>query len=130
MEQSRIKHLELIQAVIARLAGNSFTIKNIAVTVTTGVLAAAAALKEPRIIWLALIPLIMCWGLDTYYLRRERMFRALFDIERQQAGESDFNMRADVYKRSVSIRSTIRSPSIIWLYLPLIILVLFAWRVS
>jgi hypothetical protein len=86
MEQSRIKQLELIQGVIARLAGHSSPSK--VLLSRTGVIGAAARLKRGDIVWPA-DPLADVLGLDAFYLRREKMFRALYDVERQNDGEAD-----------------------------------------
>jgi hypothetical protein len=60
MEQSRIKQLELIQGVIARLTGHSSPSK--VLLSRTGVIGAAARLKRGDIVWPALIHLLTCWG--------------------------------------------------------------------
>jgi hypothetical protein len=80
---NRIKHMELIQAVISRLANNSFLIKGWAVTVASAFLGLAVSRSEARLAWIALAPVILFWGLDAYFLYAERLFRGLYDQVRK-----------------------------------------------
>jgi len=82
----QVKHLEMLQAVITRMAQNSFALKGWSVTIVAGILALGVAAGNARIVWLALVPALAFWGLDGYYLRQERLFRKLYDRVRKQAG--------------------------------------------
>lgn len=76
---NRIKHMELIQAVIARLANSSFLIKGWAVTVASGFLGFAVSRNEARLGWFALAPILLFGALDAYFLYAERLFRGLYE---------------------------------------------------
>ncbi len=77
-DASRIKHLEMIQAVISRLAGNGFLMKGWAVAVA-GVFFGFAVNKDSwQLSLVAMLPTSVFWGLDAYLLRAERMFRELY----------------------------------------------------
>ena len=78
-DANRLKHLELIQAVISRLAGNSFVVKGWAITVAAAFFGFALSGDSARLAGAALVPIIAFWILDTYFLRSERLFRALYD---------------------------------------------------
>jgi hypothetical protein len=78
MSSERMKHLEFVQAVIARLAGNSFQIKTFTVTLVAALFALAAKETSKNYAIIALLPAAMFWGLDAYFLRQERLFRALY----------------------------------------------------
>lgn len=82
MTSDQIKHLEFIQAVINRLAGNSFTVKSWTIALVSGMLAFAAKDSNPNFAILAFFPALCLWGLDAYYLRQERIFRKLYDAAR------------------------------------------------
>ena len=73
------KHLEFIQSIVARMAGNSFLLKGWSVTVTSGLFALSAKDNNPVFAFVALFPSLVFWGLDAYYLRQERLFRKLYD---------------------------------------------------
>ena len=83
LDPNQVKHLELVQAVIGRLAGNSFLIKGWSVTVVGAFLGFAVTREEPDLVRVSLLPLALFWGLDTYFLRAERLFRVLYDRVRQ-----------------------------------------------
>jgi hypothetical protein len=89
-----LKHLEFIQAVIARLAGNSFLIKGWALTVTGAFYGFAVHGSDWRLAALGLLPAMTFWGLDGYFLRQERLFRSLYNAVRKDDGGVDaFCMR-------------------------------------
>jgi hypothetical protein len=87
----KVKHLELIQGVVNRLAGNSFLIKGWSVTLTSALFALAAARSDRRFVLLSYFPVMMFWILDSYFLYQERLFRKLYDQVRA-ASTSDFSM--------------------------------------
>jgi len=73
------KHLELLQGVINRLSNNSFLLKGWSVTLVAGLMSLAAKGTERRFAIVAYLPIVAFWLLDAYYLRQERLFRALYD---------------------------------------------------
>jgi hypothetical protein len=76
----RRKHYELIQAVITRLATASFQVKGWTVTITTALLGVIVAAKLPSwVALLGLVPTLLFWFLDAYYLQQERLFRSLYN---------------------------------------------------
>jgi hypothetical protein len=93
-EGNRVKHLEMIQAVVARLASNSFLIKGWAVTVSGAFLGFAIGNKEWALAVAGLLPILLFWWLDGYFLRAERMFRDLHDAVRATHTIEPFYMAA------------------------------------
>lgn len=78
-DDQRVKHLEIVQAVITRLGQNSFAVRGWSVTLVSVLFALIAAKDAPPLATLvALVPTIVFWGLDAYYLRHERLFRKLY----------------------------------------------------
>lgn len=99
---NKMKHLEFIQAVITRMAGNSFLIKGWAVTIVAAIFALAAAGGKPSIIPVAYLPVIVFWTLDGYFLRQERLYRKLYDAVRVLEEEQiDFSLNASIYSDQV-----------------------------
>lgn len=80
-----LEHLKLIQAVITRLAGNSFVLKGWAVTLVTGLAALAKADGNDDIAWISLGVLVVFALLDAYYLALERMFRRFYEQQARTA---------------------------------------------
>jgi hypothetical protein len=76
----QMKRLDHLQGIIQRLAGNSFLIKGWAVTLVSAVL--GFALKDATtspLAYLAIVPILLFWGLDAYYLAAERNVRKLYN---------------------------------------------------
>ena len=84
LEPNRLKHLDFIQSVIGRLAGNSFVIKGWAITVAAAIFGFALNSSNTLLVVAAVIPTVAFWVLDTYFLRTERLFRALYDEVRSK----------------------------------------------
>jgi hypothetical protein len=74
-----VKHLEMIQAVIARMGQNSFFVKGWSIALVTATLAVASQQLSVGVSLLALFPASCFWYLDAYYLRQERLYRRLFN---------------------------------------------------
>ena len=90
----KITHLQMLQAVISRMAGNSFLLKGWSVTLVSAMFALAAAKTNIYFIYLAYFPVLTFWTLDGYFLRQERLFRALYDQVRLLRDDQpvDFSM--------------------------------------
>lgn len=91
--EPKIAHLQMVQGVINRMAGNSFLIKGWSVTLVAALFALAAAEANTLFVYLAYFPSIAFWALDAYFLRQERLFRKLYDHVRQvPESDIDFGM--------------------------------------
>ncbi|WKT89084.1 hypothetical protein QYR02_16855 [Microbacterium maritypicum] len=75
----RIKHLEFLQATIARQAAHSFAVKGWSLTVAAALFAYTATHLEWWLSLIALVPPVVFAGLDAFYLRQERLFRQLYN---------------------------------------------------
>lgn len=75
----QFKRLEMVQAIISRLANNGATLKNYCITLTTAICGFTVTLQRPLVAFLALLPIVVFALLDAQFLRVERRFRALFD---------------------------------------------------
>jgi hypothetical protein len=71
-------HLSLQQAVINRLAGNSASCKTWCVTLVSAIVVVVAEHQRSNLLFTALIPIILFFGLDAYYLGLERSFRSAY----------------------------------------------------
>lgn len=81
----RIKHLEMIQAVVSRLGGNAFLVKGWAITIGGAFYGFAVSRNDAQLALVGLVPVAIFWGLDAYFLHAERLFRELYD--RVRAGD-------------------------------------------
>jgi hypothetical protein len=95
IDSGRLKHLEILQQVITRMATNSFLVKGWSVTLLSAIFAIAAS-KDGlhQIVWVGFLPLVMFWMLDGFFLRQERLYRKLWEGVCAQAQDTptDFNM--------------------------------------
>ena len=93
MMDEKLKHLELIQGVVNRLATDSFRLKGWTVVLVSALIVLLVREGHMEIAPVALAPVIVFWGLDGYFLWQERLFRALYDNVRQlDTSEIDFSM--------------------------------------
>jgi hypothetical protein len=102
MNDHTIKHMELIQAVITRMAQNSFALKGWSVIIVAALFALSSSEADGRFAVLALFPALMFWGLDAYYLRQERLFRKLYDAVRGDNPPAPFTMNTSPYVGQVA----------------------------
>lgn len=99
---NKIRHLELIQAAINRMAGNSFLIKGWCITLVSALLGLVAKDNDKKFIVVVFFPALMFWLLDAYFLRQERLFRQKYkEITKSTDEFSDFSMDVSTIERQV-----------------------------
>ena len=92
--ENKLKHLEMVQSVINRMANNSFMLKGWAVTLVAGIFVLAGKDTDKLYFLVAYIPVIVFWGLDSYYLLQERLYRGLYEkVRLSEESEIDFSLR-------------------------------------
>lgn len=93
--ENKIRHLEMIQGVINRMAANSFSLKGWAVTLVAGIFVLAGKDTDKLYFLVAYIPVIVFWGLDAYYLLQERLYRSLYEkVRLTDENNIDFSLKA------------------------------------
>lgn len=95
----KLKHLDFIQAIINRMARNSFMLKGWSVILVSAVFALIAT-KDAKLIFIAFayFPVFMFWILDGYFLWQERLFRKLYDHVRiMDESNIDFSMDTSAF---------------------------------
>jgi hypothetical protein len=123
----RVKHLEMLQSLITRMAGYGASFKSYCITVATAVIGFAFTLHRPAIAALALLPVIAFGVADAQYLRVERRFRDVFNLVRKEGWDTlpsfDINLASTPEQ---SFLNAVTSWSIVWFYAPLAVGVLLA----
>ncbi|KKT81087.1 MAG: hypothetical protein A2925_04810 [Candidatus Yanofskybacteria bacterium RIFCSPLOWO2_01_FULL_44_22] len=127
--EKKLKHLEFIQNVISRMAGNLFYLRGWVITLVAGVLVLLTQTDSGQlpIIFLSLV-IVLFWGYDAYFLALERMYRNLYDKVRQMKEEDiDFSMDINEFKKykKNSIVFCIFSPTLRYFYGPLLLATLY-----
>ncbi|MFN8028024.1 MAG: hypothetical protein U0W40_17165 [Acidimicrobiia bacterium] len=115
-DPDKIKHLEFIEAVVSRQATNSFLVKGWALTVALALYGFSAAHLNWYLAALGLVPVLVFWLLDSYFLRQERLFRCLYDEVRQPDSEVElFSLNAQAYTADPrnSLKSCFKSQTLV-----------------
>ena len=101
--EKKLKHLEMLQNIIDRMADNSFSLKGWSVVLVSALFALAASGSNTHFVYLAYLPSIMFWILDGYFLWQERLFRKLYDrVRTASESEIDFSMDTSSVRGEVS----------------------------
>ncbi len=91
--EKMIKHLEMIQSVVARLSQHSFRLKTLALIQVAAILLAFSSAEDRVLLTLAPIAALFLWALDARFLSEERAYRRHYDNVRKLADEQvDFAM--------------------------------------
>lgn len=100
--ESKIEHLKLIQGIITRMNTNSYQIKGWTITLVSALLALYANSRKVTYIFIALIPVLIFWFLDSYYLQQECKFRELYkeivNTDHYGTDIKEFEIPIDKYK--------------------------------
>jgi len=130
-----IKTMEMYQTIITRMAANSAACKQWCIPLVTAILVFAVKEKTYHLIWLTLIPVLICYCLDAYYLMLENRFRAGFNqaaakIAQQTFAQADlFNLSPAGSKRQLLLKA-FTSPATWPVYLGLLALLIIAFKLS
>ena len=99
MMESKLKHLEFIQNVIARMGSNSFFIKGWAITLVSALFALAAKDANENYVLISYVILPVFWVLDGFFLSKERKYRYLFnEVAAKAENAIDFKMDTSSFK--------------------------------
>ena len=124
--KKKLKHLEFIQNIITRMNTNSFQLKGLTVTIVAAFIGLYVSTQNISFIFLGILPTIIFWFLDTYYLQQERKFRGVYN---DAAGITNINevrlfeMPIKEYKGGdFCFFRVFFSKTIFWLYFTIIVL--------
>src|SRR5215831_20528454 len=113
----RVKHLEMLQGLITRMAGYGASFKSYCITVTTAVIGFAFTLHRPAVAAIALLPVVAFAIADAHYLRVERRFRGLFNVVRNESWDVVPSFEINLNRAPPeAFLSAAASWSIVWFY--------------
>ena len=126
-------HLNILQDVIRRMAGNSASCKNWCVVLVAAMLVLVARTDTPDYALLALLPTLLLGALDAYYLALEQVFRHSYNdfVRKLHNGEVALT---DLYQvrpgRPVGqqLRVSLRSTAVWPFYGMLAVAILLVWK--
>ena len=94
--ENKLKHLELIQNIITRMANNSFLLKGWNITILAALIGLNGNGLDGKTIFIGFVLTLAFWILDAYYLTQERIFREHYDEVRIKSEDKiDFSMKFD-----------------------------------
>jgi len=130
--EAKIRHLEMVQGVITRMATNSFLLKGWAVTLVAGIFMLAVKDSNPLYFLITLIPTILFWFLDSYYLQLERKYRILYNKIRLEKPDLTFVLSVpnSCKEDKTNYRQSLLSKTEMGFYVPFAILVLIVTIIS
>ena len=94
-----VRHMEMIQGVIDRMAHDSFLVKGWSMTLLVAgvIFITRGEVRSDFIVLAFIVPVFGFWFLDAYFLWHERLFRRLYNEVRQREA-TDFSMDLTKYK--------------------------------
>ena len=102
ISENKVKHLDFIQSNIARMNSNSFQMKSWMLIIVTALLGSFANTQNHNFVLLALLPTVIFWGLDSYYLQLERKFRGIYNdvagLSKEPKDIKLFSMPTNLYE--------------------------------
>jgi hypothetical protein len=130
--EAKLKHLEMIQGVINRMANNSFLLKGWSVVLVSALFALAAKDSNKLYIYLAYFPCLVFWVLDGYFLWQEKLYRKLYDkVRSTKESEIDFSIDTSLLIKEVRTWSeVILSKTLSIFYSVIIVTILFVMWIS
>lgn len=139
-DELRLRHLDTIQSVINRLSHHSFTIRGWSVTVVTVTFALVGGQRDigHDLVLITLLPALIFWGLDGYYVRQERRFRALYGAAARRLRDGDQVPDVPPFDMTVAVWSgpatrtwrVLFAPSVAAIPCMLVIVVITYWRLA
>lgn len=118
----KIKHLEFVQNVITRMNANSFQLKSWMITIVSALLALYANSEKLLYVLVAVVPVIVFWCLDAYYLKQETLYRKLYQDIVNNNGVESFDM--DTSRNEVCYCAIFWSKTIAGLYCSIAVLLI------
>lgn len=122
MNSIRLKYLELIQAIVTRMADNQFKLRTWSVGLGAAIIGYAAA-KDAHVqaAYLGVMSAAIFWILDAYYLGLERSYRTLYDQECVKTDDLP-SMNLSVKLPLSSYLSALIRPAVCLVHLPVLAL--------
>lgn len=131
-------HLSIIQGVINRMAGNSASCKNWCVVLVAAILVLVARTDTTDYVLLALLPTILFFFLDAYYLAQEKDFISSYQafVKKLHSGALGLSDIYDVrpsrqgFQKFTATLRAASSFSVWWMYLVLAVVIALVWKLD
>ncbi|MGL5829631.1 MAG: hypothetical protein ACRC0L_08700 [Angustibacter sp.] len=117
--EDRRKHLDIIQAVVARQAASSVATKGWAITLAAAIFGVAVVRENAYLILLGVVAVVVLSIADSLYLNNEQRFRDLYDAVARNEVEP-FSMAIGVVSSGRTRNKSYWSWSVAFVYAPLL----------
>ncbi|WP_452602044.1 hypothetical protein [Pontimicrobium sp. MEBiC06410] len=126
MNDNKFKHLDYIHNTINRMSSNSFLIKGWTISIVSILFIFTDDKMNKQFLIITLLPIIIFWYLNGFFLQQERKYRALYDKVRLiDENNIDFAMSTNEFKGGrYSLLSNLFGKTIWPLYIVMIFMVL------
>lgn len=132
-----IKHMEMYQGIITRMAGNSASCKKWCIPFITAILAYVVVEPELRVPYIQLLvvtPLLIFYLLDAYYLKLENQFRNGFNhsaklIQKNQFTQDNLFVMKPIGSEIELWIKAVTSPSTWPVYIGMLFLIVLAYAI-
>lgn len=123
--ESKLRHLEMIQGVINRMASNSFVFKGWSVTILAGLSAFATRDANKKLLLIAFFATLMLWAIDGFYLSLERKYREVYaKVAPKESADIDFSMVLGKYSKKRAWISAMLAPILLGFYGAAVVLII------
>ncbi len=126
--EDRRAYLGFIQGTITRLSGASFQLKGWTVALGSVIIGLTAKDSRADLAWVAMIPAVIFWLLDAFYVQLEYRYRVLFN-EAAAGKKETYDMRAGGFGLG-DVLSSMWRPSLCPIYVMIIVLALIVVAVA
>lgn len=109
------EQLKMIQAIIDRMARNSFALKGWTVTLVAALIGLAAADSNRSFALIAVYAVVVMASLDAYYLAIERRYRTFYSVAAARSGDDSWDLSAGRTGARDVLRALL-SPSVLYLH--------------
>lgn len=121
---AKIEYLKMIQNIITRMSNYGFLLKGWGITLFSAVLALSIWTDKGDFFVIGLFPVLIFWGLDSFFLRTKHKVRELYNYAAQISEERiDFNLTPtkEMSEKVGSILKIGISPTLLWFWGTLLI---------
>lgn len=132
---NKITYLKMIEDIIERMAKNSFSIKGWTLTLVSILGALLSKNVDYKFLIIIILPAVMFWGLDSYYLNLERKYRFLYEEARMKK-EKEINFKLSIsmdkkiIDRLTNYIDCLFSISEVCFYLPIIVSIVIIFLIK
>lgn len=113
--QSLHKEIDIIQDAIKRMSTNSFISKGWFITIIVLIVTVYIKFRSDELLLIPVLPAILFWYLDSYFLQLERLFRLKYDwvIKKRLMGDESNLYDLNPYNHNMWLENVVQKPKVV-----------------